>query len=141
MILQNYINSERRMTLDQMQKILYSVNPDFNLTKETINENVIASQNYKNDINLISTKLIKDIYVHHAKFFFHITSFADVQKRYKNLVHLLKKNNKDKKSLTKIEKKQMESWSKIFNYLHTEMWKISSGKDYEALIKNLVWSI
>ena len=67
--------------------------------------------------------------------FFEITSFADIQKRYKNLIHLLKKNNEDKKSLTKIEKKQMESWSKIFNYLHTEMWKIGPGKDYKALIE------
>ena len=70
-----------------------------------------------------------------VKFFFHITCFADVQKRYKNLVHLLKKNNKDKKSLTKIEKKQMENWSKIFNYLLTEVWKVGPGKDYEALIE------
>ena len=135
MIPHNYIDSERKMTNDQMKKILYSVNPDFNLTEETIKENVKASENYKNDIKLISTKLIKDVYVHHAKFFFHITCFADVRKRYKNLVYLLKKNNEDKKSLTKLEKKQLENWSKIFNYLLTEVWKVGPGKDYEALIE------
>merc|ERR1739836_186713 len=98
---------KKKFCIDHMKEILYSVNPDFNLTEETIKENVKASENYKNDIKLICTKVIKDVYVHHAKFFFHITCFADVRKRYKNLVYLLKKKNENPKSLTKLEKQQL----------------------------------
>ena len=44
-----------------MRTILFGVNPDSNLCEENLKANVFSSQNYKNAINLICTKLIKDI--------------------------------------------------------------------------------
>ena len=140
----NWFDSEGKMNKIKMRAILFSINQDSNLSDDTnlsdenVEANVRTSENQKNAFNVICTKVIEDILVHHGKPFFGTDTFSGLRKHYKKLAVLLKRHNDDPKSLSKIEKTQMLNLSKIWNYLLTEMWKTGIGKDYEGLIEKHV---